>query len=42
MRVVKREGASTTLYLAPDFEVRDFLCDIDASAAQFLAVRRTR
>jgi RHS repeat-associated protein len=25
MRVVKREGASTTLYLAPDFEVRDGL-----------------
>ena len=25
MRVVKREGASTTRYLAPDFEVRDGL-----------------
>jgi YD repeat-containing protein len=25
VRVVKREGASTTLYLAPDFEVRDGL-----------------
>ena len=23
VRIVKREGASTTLYLAPDFEVRD-------------------
>jgi hypothetical protein len=25
VRIVKREGASTTLYLAPDFEVRDGL-----------------